>query len=105
VVGGEPGREERDGVQVRLLADVAPIAVAELRGEPGATLPPPPRPGELEAFFVLAGELTLTGGDREQRARAGAWVLRPPGAAVQVAPRAPGAVRVLRLRAPGTGAG
>jgi quercetin dioxygenase-like cupin family protein len=83
-----------------LLTDVEEIGIAEL-GDDMASAPHVHR-HHVEAFFVLEGELALTAGDRELRARAGSWVQVPPG--VPHAVSAPGG-RVLNLHAPSCGFG
>src|SRR4051812_14786833 len=77
VVGGELLVAERDGARVRLLADVAEIAVAEVRADPGARLPARTAGGEgLASLYVLEGELAV--GDLH--AKAGTWVQLPAAA-------------------------
>jgi quercetin dioxygenase-like cupin family protein len=79
-IGGEEVLTDGPGLRVALLADVAEIAVAEVRraeGAPSAELSS--RTGALESLYVLEGELALTTGRRELQAGAGAWVQVPAG--------------------------
>src|SRR5919197_4587743 len=83
--------------------EVAEIAVHEVSLEPGAAAPPRSRVGGggLDAFYVLDGELALTAGEREVRARAGAWVQVADALTASVAAAGPAPVRYLHVRAPG----
>jgi mannose-6-phosphate isomerase-like protein (cupin superfamily) len=95
---------ERAGARSTLLADVEEIAAAEVRGEPGTAPPPPPYVSRhTESFYVLEGEMALTIGDRELRARAGSWAQVPPGVAHCISFPGPEPARVLELRTPGRG--
>jgi quercetin dioxygenase-like cupin family protein len=79
-----------------VLADVEAlrVAVGEAVAEPRHE-----HPDQLEALYVLSGELALTVGDEEARAPAGAWVQIEPGVPHAVEPR--GAARVVAVHAPG----
>jgi len=80
VVGGEELVADRPGSRVALLVDVDDFAVSETWSDHGG--PAPPRhvhSRHVESFYVLAGELTFTAGDRELRAQSGSWVQMPPG--------------------------
>ena len=77
--GGRPVTDvlvARDGP---VLADTAEIAVVRLRCAPGAAPGPGSLPGHVVSFYVLAGELTLSAGERELRAPAGSWAQVPAG--------------------------
>jgi quercetin dioxygenase-like cupin family protein len=74
--------------------DVLRVAVRDAEAEP-----PHEQPDQLEALFVLSGELAVTLGDRELRAPAGAWVQIEPGAAHALQPVEP--TRVVAVHAPG----
>jgi quercetin dioxygenase-like cupin family protein len=98
-VGRGEVAEDRDGVRVTRLADVAEIAVAEVALEPGAFTA---AATAGESVYVLEGQPVLATGDRESALDAGAWVNVPPGPApVLRAGAAP--ARVLRLRTPSPG--
>jgi mannose-6-phosphate isomerase-like protein (cupin superfamily) len=76
VVGGSAVLDDR----VVQHADIEEIGISEAWTDPGS--PPPPHVHHrrhVESFYVLAGELALTVGDRELRAEAGSWVQVPPG--------------------------
>ena len=70
-----------------------PIGIAELHGPPDG----PQVDAALLAFYVLAGELTLTIDGREHPAPAGAWAQVRPGAVHTLT----GDARYVRVRAPG----
>lgn len=98
-IGDEAVVADEPGLRVALLADVAEIAVAEVRRAPGA--PPPPLPSRhraLESLYVLEGEVALTAGSRVLRAGAGAWAQVPPGADCDVDVAGPGEARYLSIR-------
>ena len=97
-VGRGEVAEDRDGVRVTRLADVAEIAVAELAMQPGASAPA----AAGEAVYVLEGEPVLATGEHESALRDGAWVNVPAGAAAVLRAGAAPA-RVLRLRVPSPG--
>jgi quercetin dioxygenase-like cupin family protein len=105
--GGRPASEavigggERVGDDVVLLADVDEIAIAELSGGPSS--PAHVHARHVESFYVLEGELALTVGGRELRARAGAWAQIPPGVPHAVSFTEPS--RVLNLHTPSCGFG
>jgi quercetin dioxygenase-like cupin family protein len=77
-------------------ADVAvdEIAIAELTGDQ-----PPQVNHHVAFFYVLEGELAITAGDGELRARAGSWVQVPAGAPHAVVCAEPS--RYLDLHTPG----
>jgi mannose-6-phosphate isomerase-like protein (cupin superfamily) len=79
-----------------VLADVDALRVAV---RDAAAEPRHEHPDQLEALYVLSGELAVTVGDEEASAPAGAWVLVEPGVAHAVEPR--GAARVVAVHAPG----
>jgi quercetin dioxygenase-like cupin family protein len=69
---------QRPGLRLELLADVDDIMVSETRCEPGTTpLDPHLHRRHIESLYVLAGEVTLTFGNREHKAVAGTWVQIP----------------------------
>lgn len=51
-----------------------------------------------DLFYVLAGELTFSAGDRELRAEPGAWVQLPPGVSCSFAPSGSDEVRYLSVQ-------
>jgi mannose-6-phosphate isomerase-like protein (cupin superfamily) len=102
--GGGELLVEVPGLHMALLADVEAIGIAEAWGEPGDPPGPPHlHSRHLEAFYVLEGELAFTCGDRELRARAGAWVQVPAGLPHAVS--FPEPARFLNLHAPSRGFG
>ena len=97
---------DRPGLRVALLADVEEIGIAERWSDPGG----PPSPPHLhrrhvESFYVLAGEMAITVGDRELRAEAGSWVQVPPGVPHTFAVHGEGPVHFLDLHTPNCGFG
>lgn len=98
--GGRPASEvvvARDGP---VLADTAEIAVVRLRCAPGAAPGPAALPGHVVSFYVLAGELTLSAGERELRAPAGSWAQVPPGVAHAVSAAGAEPVHLLSIWTP-----
>jgi quercetin dioxygenase-like cupin family protein len=79
-----------------LLADVDALRVAVRDAAPE---PRHEHPDQLEAIYVLSGELTVTVGDEPARAVAGSWVQIEPGTPHAVEPRE--AARVLVVHSPG----
>jgi mannose-6-phosphate isomerase-like protein (cupin superfamily) len=97
---------DREDLGVALLTDVEAVAVAEIRCETGA----PAAPFHLhrrhvESFYVLAGEIEFTLGDRGQRAGPGSWVQVPPGLPHALAFPGESPVRFLDLHTPTCGFG
>jgi mannose-6-phosphate isomerase-like protein (cupin superfamily) len=86
--GTRPGTDAVIGDRV----ESEPIAVAELRIEPGEH-------HHVESVYVLEGELAIAAGEREERAVAGSWVDVPRGLAHSVTSSGP--ARYLGIRAPG----
>ncbi len=80
VIGcGEPVAD-RPGLRVTLLADVEAVGISRTSSDPGGPPPPPHlHRHHVESFYVLAGEIAFTVGDRELRAKTGSWVQVPPG--------------------------
>ena len=79
-----------------VLADVDALRVAV---RDAADEPRHEHPDQLEALYVLSGEVAVTVGDERTDAPAGAWVLVEPGVPHSVEPR--GAARVVAVHAPG----
>jgi mannose-6-phosphate isomerase-like protein (cupin superfamily) len=110
--GGRPTTEAVIGARevvadgVLLLADVEEIAVAEVLSEPGGPSQPPHlHRRHVESFYVLEGELALTAGDRELRAKAGSWAQVPPGVPHTLSLPGSEPVRYMNLHTPGCGYG
>ena len=102
VVGAAPLAADRPGLRVALLADVQEIAIAEVRPEPGAASEQPyVERRHLESLYVLEGALTLTAGERELPAAAGAWLQVPPSVPYRLAFPAERPVRFLEVRTAG----
>jgi len=79
-IGEELFVADRPGLQVALLADVEAIGITVATSETGSPSPPPHyHPVHTESFYVLAGEMAFTAGEREYHAQAGTWVQVPPG--------------------------
>ena len=101
-VGGDGFRA--DGV--KLLADVEAIAVAEVWSGPGEGSAPPHRHRRhVESFYVIEGELALTAGGRDLRARAGSWLQVPPGVRHSVSFPGAAPARLLDVHTPNRGFG
>jgi quercetin dioxygenase-like cupin family protein len=79
-----------------VLADVDALRVAVRAAAPE---PRHEHPDQLEAIYVLSGELAVTVGDEPARAVAGAWVQIAPGTPHAVEPRQN--ARVVAIHAPG----
>jgi quercetin dioxygenase-like cupin family protein len=94
--GGRPVSEAGIARGDELLADAEEIAVAELTGTPGGAHV---HRRHVESFYVLEGELGLTGDGREIRAGAGTWLQVPAGVAHAVSSEGP--VRYLNVHTPG----
>jgi mannose-6-phosphate isomerase-like protein (cupin superfamily) len=68
------------GLRVAQLAEVEEVGISETWIDPGGPAPAPQAHRDrVESFYVLAGEIAFTIGDRELRAEPGAWVQVPPG--------------------------
>ena len=93
---------DESGMRAVLLADVEEITVARVELEPGAS-PPPHAPGRTTWFYVLAGELAITVGDRTVRAARGAWAQIPAGVAHGLSTAGPEPTSFLALHAAGAG--
>jgi mannose-6-phosphate isomerase-like protein (cupin superfamily) len=99
--GGRPMTEAQIGGALedehfRLLADVEGLAIAERSGERAYASP---EHDQLEALYVLQGELALVVGERELRAPPGSWVNLPPGPAWSCSSAGASPARFLELRA------
>ena len=106
VVGGEELLVDRPGLRVALLADVEEIGISETRCDPGLPSPPPHlHRRHVESFYVLAGELTFTAGDREVLATAGTWVQVRPGVPHTFATAGSEEARFLDIHTPSCGYG
>jgi quercetin dioxygenase-like cupin family protein len=103
--GGRPTTEAVIGGGGAVLADVEPIGIASASIEPGAPVPAHVHRRHVESLYVLAGELALTIGDRELRARAGSWVELPPGVPHALSAAGAEPVRLLDLQTPSCGLG
>jgi len=69
---------------------------------PGASGPPPHAHGHtFDTFYVLEGTLRVTVGDRQIDARAGSYVLVPPGVVHTFAHATAEPARFLNINAPG----
>ena len=106
VVGGDGFETDAPGLHTVLLADVEEIGISEVRSDRGS----PPGPPHLhrrhvESFYVLEGEIALTTGDRELRAKAGSWAQVPPGAPHAISLPGSEPVRYLNLHTPSCGFG
>jgi mannose-6-phosphate isomerase-like protein (cupin superfamily) len=101
VIGGGEVVADRPALHVALLADVGAIGVSETRIGPGGP-PAPPRPDrqDVESFYVIAGEIVFTVGDRDLYAEAGSWVQVSPGLPLALAFPGDGPVRFLELHTP-----
>ena len=106
VIGGPEIVFDEPDLGVALLSDADEIGISETRAGPGG---PPVRAHvhrhHAEAFYVLAGEVTVITGDRELRAGADEWVSLPPGVPHSVALTGSDPVRFLNLHAPSRGFG
>jgi quercetin dioxygenase-like cupin family protein len=86
--------EVRSAGEVLADADALRVAVRDAPAEPRHE-----HADQLEALYVLAGELAVTVGDEQARAPAGAWVQIEPGVPHAVEPDGP--ARVVAVHAPG----
>lgn len=78
-----PGAGEpiaRPTAALTIIAETPQLSALELVVDPGFTVDPHTHRGEVDSFYVLAGELEFTVGDRAIPAGAGTWVSAPPGA-------------------------
>ena len=106
VVGGDLFLVNRPDSQVRLLADVEEIAVAEISASDDGRSPVPHVHGRhAESFYVLDGELKFEAGGREFFTEPGSWVQIPSGVPHKVAVRGPRRARFLNLHSPSSGFG
>ncbi len=102
VIGGDGLTADR----AALLADVEEIGISEAWSDPGSpSAPPHLHRRHVESFYVLEGELALSGGDRELRGKAGSWVQVPPGVPHAVSFPGSEPVRFLNLHTPSCGFG
>jgi len=83
-----------------MLAELEALAIAEVRRDPGDPPQTDRHPGRGVSFYVLAGELVLTAGDRDLPGGAGSWVQVPPGVEHTLAFPGSEPVRYLALHAP-----
>ena len=100
VVGGAQPLSDEPGLHVTLLADVEALRVTEVRCDPGVGSTTQAHADHLRCLYVLAGELTLTIGDRRVQAPSGTWIGLPAAIPHAVACPGPAPVRLLDLRAP-----
>ncbi len=106
VIGGEGFVADGPGLRVALLADVEEIGISEAWSEPGGPSPPPHlHRRHVESFYVLAGEMAFTAGDRELNAGAGSFVQIPAGVPHTFAFPGSEPVRFLNLHTPSCGYG
>jgi len=92
---------DRPGTAVEQLAEVAEIAVAECRGEPGEHRDAPQEDVRCaRSYYVLEGELEIGAQGHTRRATAGSWVQVPPGLGHAVASPGPEPVRYLDVSTP-----
>jgi quercetin dioxygenase-like cupin family protein len=106
VIGGAELVADQPGLRVALLADVEAIGISETWVDPPSASPEAHlHPGHVESFYVLAGEMTFTVGDRELRAEPGAWVQVPPGVPHTYAFSGDEPVGFLDVHTPGCGFG
>ena len=106
VVGADGFHVERPAQLLALLTEVDEVAIAAVRSEDYDGAPPPHvHDHHLESFFVLAGRLTLTAGDRVLAAEAGAWIQVPPGIPHRVEVSGSEAAHFLNLHTPSCGFG
>ena len=96
--GGRPATEAVIGGG----ADVEEIGVAEVGGDALDEEPHVHR-RHVESIYVIAGDLSVTAGDRELRAEPGSWVQLPPDVPHSLA--SIGTVRFLNLHTPSCGLG
>ena len=106
VVGAAGFVADGPSLRIALLADVEEIGISESWSDPGG----PPAPMHLhrrhvETFYVLAGEMAFTAGERELHAVAGSWVQIPAGVPHMFAFPGSEPVRFLTLHTPSCGYG
>ncbi len=106
----QPGEGERitgdDELGVTLLADVAPIAITDIRSKPGMGSSQLHFHAEhADCFFVREGELTIRLEDRELQAGPDTWVYVPPDVVHGFAPTGDGRTRFLNLHVPSSSFG
>jgi mannose-6-phosphate isomerase-like protein (cupin superfamily) len=101
VIGEVLAERELPGLQVRVLADVDAITVAELLVTgPAAATAAHVHDDRVEFLYVLDGQLALVAGGRELRAPAGSWVQIPAGVEHVEPSAAVQRLRVLRIHVP-----
>jgi len=100
VIGPAEVLDDRPGLRVTRLADIAQLTMCEVRREPGRAAAPVSYRDHAVALYVLAGELALTAGEHELGAPAGSWVQVPAGVSHAPAPAGGEPVRYLELRVP-----
>jgi mannose-6-phosphate isomerase-like protein (cupin superfamily) len=106
VIGGAEVVADQPGLRVALLADVEAIGISETWLDLTSSAPESHlHPSHVESFYVLAGEIAFTVGDREFLAEAGAWVEVPPGVPHALAFPGETPVRFLDLHTPSCGFG
>ncbi len=106
VIGGAELVGDRPELRVALLADVEEIGIAEIWSTPGGAAPPPHvHRAHAESFYVLEGDLTFTGGDRDVVAEEGSFVQVPPGVGHTFAASGSRPVRFLDVHTPSCGFG
>jgi quercetin dioxygenase-like cupin family protein len=99
---------DTDGLRIALLCDVDEIAIVEVTSKPGGPAPTPPlhvHERHVESFYVIAGELTFTTGERELHASAGSWVQVPPNTPHSFAPGGTEPARYVNVHTPSRGFG
>jgi quercetin dioxygenase-like cupin family protein len=102
VIGEVVADESLPGLQVRVLADVEAITVAELVATPGPAAPTAAHVHDdrVEFLYVLDGGLALVAGGGELRVPAGSWVQVPAGVEHVEASAAGQRLRALRIHVP-----
>jgi quercetin dioxygenase-like cupin family protein len=95
-----PGEGELVGTNVVKTARPE-LSLIEFEVQPGGEVQPHLHRGHSDSFYVLEGELEFRAGDEVVTARAGSFVLSPPGVVHSF--RNPGSVpaRALNLHTPG----
>jgi quercetin dioxygenase-like cupin family protein len=100
VVGDAAGVFEREGLQVRLLADVEEIAIAEVRAGRAKPSHLHVHQRHVESLYVLEGRLAVAGDDGDVVAHVGSWVQIHPGVAHALSSDGTGGVRFLDVHTP-----